>query len=130
MLGFTLVDLTNILILKGLFLYRSIFFNNVNGIILVHDLTNNKSLQNLSKWLNEVLNHESTLGLNSIKVASSTNLSSINKFFRVVCFMLFKRYFHLFKKNCAKIYKINITINCEVVSLRDPDCKLIGKITQ
>jgi len=58
---------------------RSIFFNNVNGIILVHDLTNNKSLQNLSKWLNEVLNHESTLGLNSIKVASSTNLSSINK---------------------------------------------------
>ena len=60
-------------------LYRSIFFNNVNGIILVHDLTNNKSLQNLNKWLHEVLNHESVVGLNSIKVAPSCNNSTNKK---------------------------------------------------
>jgi len=58
---------------------RSIFFNNVNGIILVHDLTNNKSLQNLNKWLHEVLNHESVVGLNSIKVAPSCNNSTNKK---------------------------------------------------
>lgn len=29
------------------------------GIILVHDLTNRKSQQNLQKWLAEVLNRES-----------------------------------------------------------------------
>ncbi|ESO89185.1 hypothetical protein LOTGIDRAFT_229083 [Lottia gigantea] len=34
---------------------RSIFYNMVNGIILVHDLTNRKSHQNLLKWLGEVL---------------------------------------------------------------------------
>ncbi|KAL0274378.1 UNVERIFIED_CONTAM: hypothetical protein PYX00_006822 [Menopon gallinae] len=39
---------------------RSIFYNPVHGIILVHDLTNRKSQQNLQKWLFEVLNHESS----------------------------------------------------------------------
>ncbi|KAK6187809.1 hypothetical protein SNE40_005750 [Patella caerulea] len=34
---------------------RSIFYNLVNGIILVHDLSNRKSHQNLRKWLAEVL---------------------------------------------------------------------------
>lgn len=38
---------------------RSIFYNPVHGIILVHDLTNRKSQQNLQKWLSEILNHES-----------------------------------------------------------------------
>jgi Rab-like protein 3 len=39
---------------------RSIFYNPVNGIILVHDLTNRKSQQNLQKWLSEIINHESS----------------------------------------------------------------------
>ncbi|XP_053396414.1 rab-like protein 3 isoform X1 [Mercenaria mercenaria] len=34
---------------------RTIFYNPVNGIILVHDLTNRKSQHNLRSWLAEVL---------------------------------------------------------------------------
>ncbi|XP_060606922.1 rab-like protein 3 isoform X2 [Ruditapes philippinarum] len=34
---------------------RGIFYNPVNGIILVHDLTNRKSQHNLRSWLAEVL---------------------------------------------------------------------------
>lgn len=34
---------------------RSIFYNGVNGLILVHDLTNKKSFTNLRRWLSEVL---------------------------------------------------------------------------
>lgn len=37
---------------------RSIFYNPVHGIILVHDLTNRKSQQNLRKWLSEILNRD------------------------------------------------------------------------
>ncbi|KAL5010096.1 hypothetical protein ScPMuIL_012401 [Solemya velum] len=37
---------------------RSIFYNPVHGMILVHDLTNRKSHQNLGKWLAEVLNRD------------------------------------------------------------------------
>jgi len=37
---------------------RGVFYNPVNGIILVHDLTNRKSHQNLRKWLAEVLNKD------------------------------------------------------------------------
>ena len=55
----------------SLLCFRFIFYNNVNGIILVHDLTNSKSLQNLSKWLNDVLNSENSGGLASVKVGSS-----------------------------------------------------------
>lgn len=33
---------------------RHIFYNNLNGIILVHDLSNSKSLENLKCWLREV----------------------------------------------------------------------------
>lgn len=33
----------------------------VIGIILVHDLTNRKSQQNLQKWLEEVLNKDSVM---------------------------------------------------------------------
>ncbi|XP_011872983.1 PREDICTED: rab-like protein 3 [Vollenhovia emeryi] len=39
---------------------RSVFYNPTNGIILVHDLTNRKSQQNLQKWLEEVLSKEGT----------------------------------------------------------------------
>eukprot|EP00112_Aurelia_sp_Birch-Aquarium-sp1_P000627 Seg1058.18 transcript_id=Seg1058.18/GoldUCD/mRNA.D3Y31 product="Rab-like protein 3" protein_id=Seg1058.18/GoldUCD/D3Y31 len=35
---------------------RSIFYNNINGVILVHDLSNKKSYQNLRKWFSELLN--------------------------------------------------------------------------
>ena len=38
---------------------RSIFYNPVHGIILVHDLTNRKSQQNLRKWLSEIVNIDS-----------------------------------------------------------------------
>lgn len=34
---------------------RAIFYNGVNGLILVHDLTNKKSFSNLRRWLTEVL---------------------------------------------------------------------------
>ncbi|KAK2177729.1 hypothetical protein NP493_582g01034 [Ridgeia piscesae] len=37
---------------------RSIFYNPTHGIILVHDLTNRKSQQNLHKWLAEILNRD------------------------------------------------------------------------
>jgi len=35
---------------------RSIFYGGINGLILVHDLSNRKSFLNLRKWLREVLN--------------------------------------------------------------------------
>ncbi|XP_071455219.1 rab-like protein 3 [Hetaerina americana] len=38
---------------------RSVFYQPTHGIILVHDLTNRKSQQNLNKWLAEVLNKDS-----------------------------------------------------------------------
>ena len=34
---------------------RHVFYSNFHGIILVHDLANRKSQQNLEKWLHEVL---------------------------------------------------------------------------
>ncbi|KAH9490469.1 Rab-like protein 3 [Bulinus truncatus] len=37
---------------------RSIFYHQVQGIILVHDLTNRKSHQNLQKWLAETLSKD------------------------------------------------------------------------
>ncbi|XP_051174355.1 rab-like protein 3 isoform X1 [Leptopilina boulardi] len=45
---------------------RSVFYNNTNGIILVHDMSNRKSQQNLRKWLQEVLNKDG----NSLKSKS------------------------------------------------------------
>uniref|UniRef100_A0A8D1SS98 Rab-like protein 3 n=1 Tax=Sus scrofa TaxID=9823 RepID=A0A8D1SS98_PIG len=37
---------------------RAVFYNSVNGIILVHDLTNKKSSQNLYRWSLEALNRD------------------------------------------------------------------------
>ncbi len=34
---------------------RHLFYNNAHGVILVHDLSNNKSQQNLDKWLREFM---------------------------------------------------------------------------
>jgi len=41
---------------------RHVFYNTVHGIILVHDLANRKSCQNLGRWLAEVTREESGLG--------------------------------------------------------------------
>jgi Rab-like protein 3 len=35
---------------------RSIYYTQVNGLILVHDVTNRKSYTNLKKWIKEILN--------------------------------------------------------------------------
>lgn len=54
---------------------RSIFYNGVNGLILVHDLTNKKSFTNLRRWLAEVLGSgkESVLSTKQQKQPSSPN---------------------------------------------------------
>ena len=36
---------------------RHVFYNNYQGIILVHDLTNRKSQQNLERWLREIVQY-------------------------------------------------------------------------
>ncbi|XP_011300519.1 rab-like protein 3 isoform X1 [Fopius arisanus] len=41
---------------------RHVFYNPTNGIILVHDLSNRKSQQNLQKWLEEVLSRDGNSG--------------------------------------------------------------------
>ncbi|XP_064404119.1 rab-like protein 3 isoform X2 [Halichondria panicea] len=41
---------------------RQIFYQNANGLILVHDLTNRKSHSHLSKWLNEFHQSQSRSG--------------------------------------------------------------------
>jgi Rab-like protein 3 len=38
---------------------RAVFYSQINGIILVHDLTNRKSCENLTSWLMEIINKES-----------------------------------------------------------------------
>lgn len=37
---------------------RGVFYNPVHGIILVHDLTNRRSHENLQSWLAEILNKD------------------------------------------------------------------------
>lgn len=37
---------------------RGVFYNPTNGIILVHDLTNRKSHENLQRWLYEMINKD------------------------------------------------------------------------
>ncbi|XP_041771591.1 rab-like protein 3 isoform X1 [Anopheles merus] len=37
---------------------RGVFYNPTHGIILVHDLTNRKSQENLQRWLAEILNKD------------------------------------------------------------------------
>ncbi|XP_043987256.1 rab-like protein 3 [Gambusia affinis] len=39
---------------------RAVFYSSVNGIILVHDLTNKKSSQSLYRWSMEALNKDSS----------------------------------------------------------------------
>lgn len=37
---------------------RGVFYNQINGIIMVHDLTNRKSHDNLQRWLYEIYNKD------------------------------------------------------------------------
>ncbi|XP_035666910.1 rab-like protein 3 isoform X1 [Branchiostoma floridae] len=39
-------------------LSHSVFFNSAHGLVLVHDLTNRKSQENLRRWLGEVLSRD------------------------------------------------------------------------
>lgn len=46
---------------------RHVFYNPCHGVILVHDLTNRKSEENLHKWLQELLNRDNVNAtLNSV----------------------------------------------------------------
>ncbi|XP_054730420.1 rab-like protein 3 isoform X1 [Anastrepha obliqua] len=45
---------------------RSVFYAPIHGIILVHDLTNRKSQENLREWLYEILNKDGKDVKNSI----------------------------------------------------------------
>jgi len=58
---------------------RSIFYNGVNGLILVHDLTNKKSFTNLRRWLAEVLG--SGKEGNSVLSAKQQKLSNKDSWF-------------------------------------------------
>ncbi len=43
---------------RGNNIYNNVFASLHAGIILVHDLTNRKSQQNLHRWLAEILNRD------------------------------------------------------------------------
>jgi GTPase SAR1 family protein len=34
---------------------RNVFYNNANGVILMHDLTNRKTMESLKHWLDDIL---------------------------------------------------------------------------
>ena len=42
---------------------RHVFYNNYQGIILVHDLSNRKSEQNLERWLREIVQYSNRCDL-------------------------------------------------------------------
>lgn len=46
---------------------RHVFYKPCHGIILVHDLTNRKSEENLRKWLYEIVNRDSNSSLSSVQ---------------------------------------------------------------
>lgn len=61
------------------------FYNNLDGIILVHDLTNRKSEENLKYWLTDVLEENESMSISTSDVHSSPtknanyyNMSSAN----------------------------------------------------
>jgi len=56
---------------------REMFYKDIKGIILVHDLSNNKSYKNLWKWLQEVIQSDtfkSSESYNDLKAANDTDL--------------------------------------------------------
>lgn len=52
------------------FYFHKVIQCDLTGIILVHDLTNRKSQENLQKWLSEILNGEERPALSSGKYVS------------------------------------------------------------
>ncbi|XP_017786144.1 PREDICTED: rab-like protein 3 [Nicrophorus vespilloides] len=46
---------------------RHVFYNPCHGVILVHDLTNKKSEENLKKWLHEIVNRDINSSLVSVQ---------------------------------------------------------------
>lgn len=53
---------------------RKFFYNDMNGIILVHDLSNKMSLSNLRSWLREVVGNT----LNSVKIEENFENSEVH----------------------------------------------------
>lgn len=45
---------------------RHVFYNPCHGVILVHDLTNRKSEQNLTKWMQELMDRETGVAHNGM----------------------------------------------------------------
>ena len=41
---------------------RALFYANVDGVLLVHDLSNRKSEQNLQRWLTEIVDKSAEVG--------------------------------------------------------------------
>ncbi|XP_055844294.1 rab-like protein 3 [Episyrphus balteatus] len=63
---------------------RGVFYNPTHGIILVHDLTNRKSHENLKEWLYEILNKDgkdTAKGNNTASLASDSTLFDPEQFF-------------------------------------------------
>ncbi|XP_046848377.1 rab-like protein 3 [Xenia sp. Carnegie-2017] len=58
---------------------RSIFYSSINGLILVHDLTNRKSYCNLRKWLGEVFGAgRETSGMGSRKISRASLITDFD----------------------------------------------------
>jgi GTPase SAR1 family protein len=52
---------------------REMFYKDIKGIILVHDLSNNKSYKNLWKWLKEIIHSETFKSSDSYNGIKSSN---------------------------------------------------------
>lgn len=55
---------------------RPVFYNQISGVIVVHDLTNRKSQQNLRKWLLEVVDKTSLSSSSSLLSVTSEEPSA------------------------------------------------------
>lgn len=67
---------------------RSVFYNPVHGIVLVHDLTNRRSQENLQSWICEIVNRDrdgkdvnrSSAGFGSVSSTSAMLMSDSIEF--------------------------------------------------
>lgn len=57
---------------------REVFYKPTHGVILVHDLTNRKSEENLHKWLAEVLQNDSSFSGTSVTSAQEDLIDAEN----------------------------------------------------
>lgn len=55
---------------RGHILARPVLYNQLHGIILVHDSTNSKSLDNLRKWMGEVFHDPNQVRTETINLAT------------------------------------------------------------